>query len=124
MDELSSVRSRALFLFPSFFVLANNGRKMNIFFISSCQETPPPLPKSRPYTVMGNMKMGFPQTRLMKVDYPGESALCFSRFEKCNVWVEGRKTIDVLHPKCSHLLYTGRLWRIVLHKCVKDEIFS
>lgn len=35
-------------------------------------DTPPPLPKSRPYTVMGNMKMGFPQTRVMKVDYPDD----------------------------------------------------
>ncbi|KAK3740679.1 hypothetical protein QZH41_019050 [Actinostola sp. cb2023] len=31
-------------------------------------EIPPPLPKSRSYTVMGNMKMGFPQTRIMKQD--------------------------------------------------------
>lgn len=37
-------------------------------------ETPPPLPKSRPYTVMGNMKMGFPQTRVMKVDYPDDGS--------------------------------------------------
>ncbi|XP_031571952.1 unconventional myosin-XV-like [Actinia tenebrosa] len=34
-------------------------------------ETPPPLPRSRPYTVMGNMKMGFPQTRIMKQDLLG-----------------------------------------------------
>ncbi|KAK2557261.1 Unconventional myosin-VIIb [Acropora cervicornis] len=38
-------------------------------------DTPPPLPKSRPYTVMGNMKMGFPQTRVMKIDYPGQHFL-------------------------------------------------
>lgn len=37
-------------------------------------ETPPPLPKSRPYTVMGNMKMGFPQTRIMKFDYPDDGS--------------------------------------------------
>lgn len=37
-------------------------------------DTPPPLPKSRPYTVMGNMKMGFPQTRVMKVDYPDDGS--------------------------------------------------
>jgi len=37
-------------------------------------DTPPPLPKSRPYTVMGNMKMGFPQTRIMKVDYPDDGS--------------------------------------------------
>ncbi|KAJ7378290.1 Myosin [Desmophyllum pertusum] len=37
-------------------------------------ETPPPLPKSRPYTVMGNMKMGFPQTRIMKYDFPDDGS--------------------------------------------------
>lgn len=42
------------------------------FLLPSFQETPPPLPKSRPYTVLGNMKMGFPQNRIMKMDYPGE----------------------------------------------------
>ena len=39
--------------------------------VTCLQETPPPVPKRRPYTVMGNMKMGFPQTRIMKYDYPG-----------------------------------------------------
>lgn len=53
------------------------------------QESPPPLPKSRPYTVMGNMKMGFPQTRIMKVDYPGMSAVSFGRQVICwvNTWL-------------------------------------
>lgn len=37
-------------------------------------ETPPPLPKSRPYTVLGNMKMGFPQNRIMKMDYPDDGS--------------------------------------------------
>ena len=47
------------------------------FLLPSFQETPPPLPKSRPYTVLGNMKMGFPQNRIMKMDYPGEWTMCF-----------------------------------------------
>ena len=53
--------------------MVQNGVFVNLLL----QETPPPLPKSRPYTVMGNMKMGFPQTRIMKFDYPGKLAVCF-----------------------------------------------
>ncbi|XP_070580651.1 unconventional myosin-X-like isoform X2 [Ptychodera flava] len=33
-------------------------------------DNPPPLPSSRPYTVSGNSKMGFPQTRIMKHNFP------------------------------------------------------
>ncbi|XP_077979493.1 uncharacterized protein LOC144434854 [Glandiceps talaboti] len=32
-------------------------------------DSPPPLPSSRSYTVTGNMKMGFPQTRIMKHNF-------------------------------------------------------
>ena len=35
------------------------------------QERPPPVPPSRPYTVTGNKKFGYPQTRIMKMPYPG-----------------------------------------------------
>ncbi|XP_077527396.1 unconventional myosin-IXb-like dachs isoform X2 [Haemaphysalis longicornis] len=37
-------------------------------------ERPPPVPPSRPYTVSGNTKLGYPQTRVMKMNYPEESA--------------------------------------------------
>lgn len=33
-------------------------------------ERPPPVPPSRPYTVSGNTKMGYPQSRIMKMNYP------------------------------------------------------
>ncbi|XP_077867998.1 unconventional myosin-X-like [Saccoglossus kowalevskii] len=33
-------------------------------------DSPPPLPSSRSYTVTGNMKMGFPQCRVMKHSFP------------------------------------------------------
>lgn len=36
-------------------------------------ERPPPVPPSRSYTVTGNTKMGYPQTRVMKMSYPEES---------------------------------------------------
>eukprot|EP00117_Sycon_ciliatum_P009236 scpid7962/ scgid5016/ Unconventional myosin-XV; Unconventional myosin-15 len=32
--------------------------------------SPPPLPKTRPYTVVGNVKVGFPQARKMATNYP------------------------------------------------------
>lgn len=33
-------------------------------------ERPPPVPPSRPYTVAGNTKLGYPQTRVMKMSFP------------------------------------------------------
>ncbi|KAB0798121.1 hypothetical protein PPYR_09114 [Photinus pyralis] len=33
-------------------------------------ERPPPVPPSRSYTVAGNTKLGYPQTRIMKMTYP------------------------------------------------------
>ncbi|XP_064106085.1 unconventional myosin-IXb-like isoform X2 [Macrobrachium nipponense] len=42
-------------------------------------ERPPPVPPSRSYTITGNHKMGYPQTRLMKMNFPedggGETVL-------------------------------------------------
>ncbi|EDS45532.1 myosin IB heavy chain [Culex quinquefasciatus] len=37
-------------------------------------ERPPPVPPSRSYTVTGNSKLGYPQTRLMKMNFPEDSA--------------------------------------------------
>ncbi|CAD7080160.1 unnamed protein product [Hermetia illucens] len=37
-------------------------------------ERPPPVPPSRPYTVSGNSKLGYPQTRVMKMNFPEDSA--------------------------------------------------
>ncbi|XP_055682418.1 unconventional myosin-IXb isoform X2 [Lutzomyia longipalpis] len=37
-------------------------------------ERPPPVPPSRPYTVTGNSKLGYPQTRVMKMNFPEDSA--------------------------------------------------
>ncbi|XP_063858660.1 unconventional myosin-IXb-like isoform X1 [Scylla paramamosain] len=36
------------------------------------QERPPPVPPSRSYTITGNHKMGYPQTRVMKRKFPEE----------------------------------------------------
>ncbi|XP_046742068.1 unconventional myosin-IXAa isoform X2 [Diprion similis] len=35
-------------------------------------ERPPPVPPSRSYTVTGNTKLGYPQTRVMKTPFPAE----------------------------------------------------
>ncbi len=34
------------------------------------QERPPPIPPSRPYSVIGNRKVTFPQTRVMRRPFP------------------------------------------------------
>ena len=47
-----------------------------IQLISNCvffQERPPPVPPSRPYTVTGNKKIAFPQNRVMRATFPGNS---------------------------------------------------
>lgn len=36
-------------------------------------ERPPPVPPSRSYTVAGNTKLGYPQTRVMKMSFPEDS---------------------------------------------------
>ncbi|KAL5281767.1 Myo20 family protein [Megaselia abdita] len=36
-------------------------------------ERPPPVPPSRPYTVTGNSKLGYPQSRIMKMNFPEDS---------------------------------------------------
>lgn len=37
-------------------------------------ERPPPVPPSRSYTVAGNTKLGYPQTRLMKMSFPEDNS--------------------------------------------------
>uniref|UniRef100_A0A182NAV2 Myosin motor domain-containing protein n=1 Tax=Anopheles dirus TaxID=7168 RepID=A0A182NAV2_9DIPT len=37
-------------------------------------ERPPPVPPSRSYTVTGNSKLGYPQTRIMKMNFPEDPA--------------------------------------------------
>ncbi|GAB6025930.1 Myosin 10A, isoform D, variant 3 [Chamberlinius hualienensis] len=37
-------------------------------------DCPPPLPPSRSYTVLGNAKLGYPQIRVMKMNYKDESS--------------------------------------------------
>ncbi|KAL1491573.1 hypothetical protein ABEB36_012148 [Hypothenemus hampei] len=37
-------------------------------------ERPPPVPPSRSYTVTGNTKLGYPQTRVMKMSYPEDAS--------------------------------------------------
>jgi len=49
---------------------------LNIFKIATIlnlQERPPPVPPSRAYTISGNSKLGYPQSRVMKMTFPEES---------------------------------------------------
>lgn len=38
-------------------------------------ERPPPVPPSRSYTVAGNTKLGYPQTRVMKMSFPEDGSV-------------------------------------------------
>ncbi|XP_015587851.1 unconventional myosin-IXb isoform X2 [Cephus cinctus] len=60
-------------------------------------ERPPPVPPSRSYTVTGNTKLGYPQTRLMKMPFPeGEGEVVLLKGE--TVLVVGAS------PRRGHLL--------------------
>ena len=39
------------------------------------QERPPPIPASRAYTVTGNRKVAYPQSRVMRTSFPGKTYL-------------------------------------------------
>ena len=41
--------------------------------IKLLQDTPPPVPSSRLYTVMDNQKFSFPQTRSLRMDFIGKT---------------------------------------------------
>ena len=43
------------------------------------QERPPPVPPSRPYTVTGNRKIAYPQSRVMKNSFPGKRLTIITR---------------------------------------------
>ena len=40
--------------------------------MSLFKERPPPVPPSRPYSVFGNRKVAYPQTRVMRHSFPGK----------------------------------------------------
>uniref|UniRef100_T1IKQ6 Myosin motor domain-containing protein n=1 Tax=Strigamia maritima TaxID=126957 RepID=T1IKQ6_STRMM len=61
-------------------------------------ERPPPVPPSRPYTVTGNTKMGYPQTRIMKMSYPADGIE-----DKCLPKGEA-VTVVGASPRRGHLL--------------------
>ncbi|XP_075739430.1 unconventional myosin-IXb-like dachs isoform X3 [Rhipicephalus microplus] len=71
-------------------------------------ERPPPVPPSRPYTVSGNTKLGYPQTRVMKMNYPEESA--------GEVKLPKSETVVVVgaSPQRGHLLveYKGQTYHV------------
>ena len=50
----------------------NQSIKCSAAYMRQFQERPPPIPPSRQYTVMGNKKVLFPQTRIIKHTFPGK----------------------------------------------------
>ncbi|KAI4484047.1 hypothetical protein M0804_007503 [Polistes exclamans] len=61
-------------------------------------ERPPPLPPSRSYTVAGNTKIGYPQTRIMEMPFPEEG-------EGEVVLLKGETVLVVgASPRRGHLL--------------------
>ncbi|XP_064477928.1 myosin-I heavy chain-like [Ornithodoros turicata] len=69
-------------------------------------ERPPPVPPSRSYTVSGNTKLGYPQTRVMKMNYPEDAQVKLLKSE----------TVRVLgaSPRRGHLLveYEGQTYHV------------
>ncbi|XP_045609513.1 unconventional myosin-Vb-like [Procambarus clarkii] len=61
-------------------------------------ERPPPVPPSRSYTISGNHKMGYPQTRLMKRNFPDEGGSDTVLLKGESVVVAGAS------PRRGHLL--------------------
>ncbi|KAG8276288.1 Myosin [Homalodisca vitripennis] len=70
-------------------------------------ERPPPVPPSRPYTVAGNTKLGYPQTRIMKMPFPEDGTGEVSLLKGDTVVVVGasprRGHLVVEH--CNHSLH-------------------
>ncbi|KAF3421002.1 hypothetical protein E2986_01085 [Frieseomelitta varia] len=50
------------------------------------QERPPPVPPSRSYTVTGNTKLGYPQTRIMKMPFPASLRSNLLGFIELRIW--------------------------------------
>ncbi|XP_059474845.1 unconventional myosin-IXa isoform X2 [Neocloeon triangulifer] len=62
-------------------------------------ERPPPVPPSRSYTVTGNTKLGYPQTRLMKMAFPEDGSV------ENVVLLKGETVLVVgASPRRGHLL--------------------
>ncbi|XP_065202156.1 unconventional myosin-Va isoform X2 [Planococcus citri] len=61
-------------------------------------ERPPPVPPSRSYTITGNKKFGYPQTRVMKTSFPEESGAEVTLMKGDSVTVVGTSN------KRGHLL--------------------
>ncbi|XP_044736461.1 unconventional myosin-X [Chrysoperla carnea] len=66
-------------------------------------ERPPPVPPSRSYTVAGNTKLGYPQTRVMKMSFPEDEPAVLMKGE--TVLVVGashrRGHLVVQHKHCT-----------------------
>ncbi|XP_063587287.1 unconventional myosin-IXb-like [Penaeus indicus] len=62
-------------------------------------ERPPPVPPSRSYTITGNHKMGYPQTRVMKMNFPEDGGGAET------VLLKGESVLVVgASPRRGHLL--------------------
>ncbi|XP_073968429.1 unconventional myosin-IXb-like dachs isoform X3 [Rhodnius prolixus] len=70
-------------------------------------ERPPPVPPSRPYTVAGNTKMGYPQTRIMKMPFPDDGSGDVSLLKGETVTVIGAspRRGHLLVEHCNHSLH-------------------
>ena len=53
--------------------LVSNLRVVCQYSLLAWQERPPPIPPSRAYTVTGNRKVAYPQSRVMRTSFPGET---------------------------------------------------
>ncbi|KAG8225228.1 hypothetical protein J437_LFUL012703 [Ladona fulva] len=69
-------------------------------------ERPPPVPPSRSYTVAGNTKLGYPQTRVMKMSFNDENAVGTGNGDGASNTLHKGETVVVIgaSPRRGHLL--------------------
>ncbi|XP_046398448.1 unconventional myosin-Ia [Ischnura elegans] len=69
-------------------------------------ERPPPVPPSRSYTVAGNTKLGYPQTRVMKMSFSDESAVGSGNGDVTGSTLHKGESVVVIgaSPRRGHLL--------------------
>ncbi|XP_071447803.1 unconventional myosin-XIX [Hetaerina americana] len=69
-------------------------------------ERPPPVPPSRSYTVAGNTKLGYPQTRVMKMSFSDEGAVGSNNADGASSTLHKGESVVVIgaSPRRGHLL--------------------
>jgi len=74
-------------------------------------ERPPPVPPSRPYTVTGNRKIAYPQSRVMKNAFPGLLTSLFIYLREMKMVSIAKEAQEGLIPQHGEILpHRRRKW--------------